>query len=159
MQLLFSSRVAKTNAEKLQEHVLQAFRTVLGSTATIKISCQSKHDMRNEAQTSLPLPDPGDGVSWVGSSEIVESDPSPRDPKSNGAYKRTPEEGTSHMKVPPPYVERRKFGEKMLSQSIVKRKVSLADVIQHAGGRSFQLNSWLMRRTFSQAKKLGEKNL
>lgn len=159
MQLLFSSNLTKTKAEKLQEHILQAFETVLGSTVTIEIRCESKQDTRSGAYAPLPLPAPRDSISQVGRSEIVELEPSPRDRKSSGADKRVLGEESSHMKVPASYVERRKVGEKVPSQSIVRGKVSLAHVIQEAGEGRSQRNSWSKKKAVSIAEKLEQENL
>lgn len=160
MQLLFSSHQTKTKAEKFREHILQAFEMVLGSTVTIEIRCDSKRDTRSGTLVPLPLPAPRDSLSRVGRSEIVEVEPSPRDPKGNGTDKTVLEEGSSsHMKLLTSYVERRKVGEKMPIRSIVRGKVSLAHVIQEAGEGCSQSNSWSKRKAVSIAEKLEQENL
>ncbi|OWM91633.1 hypothetical protein CDL15_Pgr020303 [Punica granatum] len=158
VQLLFSSQITKSKAEKFLEHILQAFETVLRSTITIEIRCESKRDTRGGTHAPLPLPAPRDGLSQGGRSEIVELEPSIGDPKGIGADKRALEQESSHMKVPPSYTERRKLGEKTPSQSIVRGKVSLAHVIQQAEECS-QRNSWSKRKAVSIAEKLEQENL
>ncbi|KAK4770738.1 hypothetical protein SAY87_031270 [Trapa incisa] len=160
VQLLFSSHLTKTKAEKFREHILQAFETVLGSMVTIEIRCESKRDTRSGSSVPLPLPAPRDNISHVGRSEIVELEPSPRDPKGNGADKRVREEhSSSHMKVLSSYPERRKVGERSPIKSIVRGKVSLAHVIQEAGEGCSQRNSWSKRKAVSIAEKLEQENL
>lgn len=44
MQLLFSSHLTKSKVEKFRGHILQAFESVLGSSVTIEIRCESGTD-------------------------------------------------------------------------------------------------------------------
>ncbi|KAL4316189.1 hypothetical protein AHAS_Ahas15G0260200 [Arachis hypogaea] len=44
VQLMFSSQMTKSTAEKLTGHILQAFESVLGTYKTIEIRCESTRD-------------------------------------------------------------------------------------------------------------------
>ncbi|KAL3522555.1 hypothetical protein ACH5RR_015389 [Cinchona calisaya] len=46
VQLMFSSHLTKSRAEKFSVQILQAFESVLGSPVTIEIRCESKKDVR-----------------------------------------------------------------------------------------------------------------
>ncbi|GAV78884.1 DNA_pol3_gamma3 domain-containing protein/DNA_pol3_delta2 domain-containing protein [Cephalotus follicularis] len=102
VQLMFSSHLAKANAEKFRGHILQAFESVLGSPVTIEIRCESKKDVSVRSQVLPMLPTARDGSSLMvvdpesnlgnemprgfhqmGRSEIVEIPPSPRELKGN----------------------------------------------------------------------------
>ncbi|KAK4748363.1 hypothetical protein SAY87_014949 [Trapa incisa] len=148
VQLLFSSQQAKAKAEKFQEHIMQAFQTVLGSSVTLKISSNSK-DIRMGALAPL-LSVRKDGFLQQGWNKLDALDP----PRANGADKIAPGEESSHTKVSSSDVKRRN-----VNKSIVKRKASLADVIQWVGGRNFLCSSGSTGKTFSMAKILMENNL
>lgn len=57
-----------------------------------------------------------------------------------------------------PLLEKRKFGEQSKSQSIVRRKVSLADIINQARGYTLK-SFWSRPKVISVAKKLEQDNL
>ncbi|XVF25601.1 hypothetical protein REPUB_Repub13aG0226000 [Reevesia pubescens] len=197
VQLMFSSLMTKSKAEKFRGHILQAFESVLGSPVTIEIRCEVKKDARAGFHGLLVLPASSDGPSRMvddiskrvmrdrdarvgsqaqllhpesleaGRSEIVEIPASPREAKDNehadniessrrgsrvadtAAYRKSTLASTSG---------RRKLGELSQSQSIVRRKVSLAHVIQQAEGCS-QRNGWSKRKAVSIAEKLEQENL
>ncbi|XP_028072789.1 protein STICHEL-like 3 isoform X1 [Camellia sinensis] len=206
VQLMLSSHLTKSKAEKYRAHILQAFESVLGSPVTIEIRYELKKDARVGNNMSPILPSLQDGSSQIhtnagpmssnrmtmvdsskrvsqerdgltqphvlqseslglGRSEIVEI-ASPREPKGNG----NKDNNTQHdrrvrdTKVPhkkstmASLAERRKLGEHNQSQSIVRSKVSLAHVIQHAEGCT-QQNGWSKRRAVSIAEKLEQENL
>ncbi|KAK7245553.1 hypothetical protein RIF29_40400 [Crotalaria pallida] len=56
VQLMFSSQLTKSTAEKFTGHILQAFESVLGSSMTIEIRCETNKDA---SVTQLPLTLPG----------------------------------------------------------------------------------------------------
>ncbi|XP_052183031.1 protein STICHEL-like 3 isoform X2 [Diospyros lotus] len=56
VQLMFSSRRTKSEAEKYRVHILQAFESVLGSPVTIEIRCELRKDAD---QVNLSLVSPG----------------------------------------------------------------------------------------------------
>ncbi|KAL7211576.1 hypothetical protein ACSBR2_014437 [Camellia fascicularis] len=206
VQLMLSSYLTKSKAEKYRAHILQAFESVLGSPVTIEIRYELKKDARVGNNMSPVLPSSQDGSSQIhtnagpmssnrmtmvdsnkrvsqerdgltqphvlqseslglGRSEIVEI-ASPREPKGNG----NKDNNTQHdrrardTKVPhkkstmASLAERRKLGKHNQSQSIVRSKVSLAHVIQHAEGCT-QQNGWSKRRAVSIAEKLEQENL
>ncbi|KAK9267327.1 hypothetical protein L1049_009751 [Liquidambar formosana] len=47
VQLMFSSQMTKSKAEKFKGHILQAFESVLGSPVTVEIRCDSRKDVRS----------------------------------------------------------------------------------------------------------------
>ncbi|KAJ1402193.1 P-loop containing nucleoside triphosphate hydrolase [Sesbania bispinosa] len=65
VQLMFSSQLAKSTAEKFTGHILQAFESVLGSSITIEIRCESNKDAGSAAQLPLILPAFNDGSSQI----------------------------------------------------------------------------------------------
>ncbi|CAL5412392.1 unnamed protein product [Camellia sinensis] len=205
VQLMLSSHLTKSKAEKYRAHILQAFESVLGSPVTIEIRYELKKDARVGNNMSPVLPSSQDGSSQIhtnagpmssnrmtmvdsskrvsqerdgltqphvlqseslglGRSEIVEI-ASPREPKGNGNKDNTQHDRRVRgTKVPhkkstmASLAERRKLGEHNQSQSIVRSKVSLAHVIQHAEGCT-QQNGWSKRRAVSIAEKLEQENL
>ncbi|KAF8413702.1 hypothetical protein HHK36_001694 [Tetracentron sinense] len=65
IQLMFSSHLTKSKAEKFRGHILQAFESVLGSPVTIGIRYESKKDLRSGFQVPLILPASEDGSSQI----------------------------------------------------------------------------------------------
>ena len=61
VQLMFSSHMTKSKAEKFRGHILQAFESVLGSPVTIEIGCEVKKDARAGFHGLLVLPASRDG--------------------------------------------------------------------------------------------------
>lgn len=55
MQLIFSSHLTKSKAEKCRGRILQAFESVLGSPVTIEIRCESRKDAKAGAHVPLIL--------------------------------------------------------------------------------------------------------
>lgn len=170
VQLMTSSQLTKT-AEKFRGHILQAFKSVLGSSVTLEIRCESTKDSGSGSQLPLMLPATKDGSSQirdlnaVGSQahhpgsieikmgEIVEEAASPKEHKNNEQQADVNKKPivTSHL-------ERRRLREQSQSRSIVRSKVSLAHVIQQAEGRT-QRNGWSKRKAVSIAEKLEQENL
>lgn len=65
VQLMFSSYLTKSKAEKFREHILQAFESFLGSPVTLEIRCESRKDVRAGVQVPLILPGSDDGSSQM----------------------------------------------------------------------------------------------
>ncbi|XWS19741.1 hypothetical protein CRYUN_Cryun31cG0043000 [Craigia yunnanensis] len=65
VQLMFSSHMTKSKAEKYRGHILQAFESVLGSPVTIEIRCQEQKDARAGFHGLLVLPASRDGPSQM----------------------------------------------------------------------------------------------
>lgn len=185
MQLIFSSHLTKSTAEKFRGHILQAFESVLGSPVTIEIRCELKKDSKAGVHIPLMLPASKDGSSQIreaqvlpsktretGKSEIVEVAASPKETKGDAHADNHEESGkrglkgasggeatASHKKSGTTSVAgKRKVGEQSQCQSIVRSKVSLAHVIQQAEGCS-QYNGWSKRKAVSIAEKLEQENL
>ncbi|XP_052107711.1 protein STICHEL-like 3 [Arachis duranensis] len=53
---MFSSQMTKSTAEKFTGHILQAFESVLGTSVTIEIRCESTRDAGSTVQLPLTLP-------------------------------------------------------------------------------------------------------
>ncbi|XVF27445.1 hypothetical protein REPUB_Repub14bG0107000 [Reevesia pubescens] len=64
-QLMFSSHMTKSKAEKFRGHILQAFESVLGSPVTIEIISEVKKDARAGFHGLLVLPASRDGPSQM----------------------------------------------------------------------------------------------
>ena len=160
---MFSSPQAKSKAEKLRSYILQALESVLGSPVSIEIRCEAREKVRLVAPTHTPLvvlPTTEDGSSQIsdnlvlqreyGNSEIVEVADSPKEQKFSDIV-------DIHGHGQP---EKRGLRVRELNhcRSLVKGKVSLAHVIQHAEG-STQHNAWTRRKAVSIAEKLEQENL
>ncbi|KAJ4844283.1 hypothetical protein Tsubulata_009835 [Turnera subulata] len=65
VQLIFSSPLTKSKAEKLRAHILQAFESVLGSPVTIEIRCESGKDTSAGFLVPLGLPASKNGSSQM----------------------------------------------------------------------------------------------
>ncbi|XP_057465940.1 protein STICHEL-like 4 [Actinidia eriantha] len=61
VQLMFSSHLSKSKAEKYKEHILQAFESVLGSPVTMEIRCEFQKDAIAGVNLPLVLPGSQDG--------------------------------------------------------------------------------------------------
>ncbi|KAM1154150.1 hypothetical protein FF1_036539 [Malus domestica] len=155
-QLMFSSHMTKSTAEKFRAQILQAFEIVLGSPLTIEIRCESKRNSKEWAQMPIIIPASKDGSSQirdentfsaceVGTSEIVEVAASPRESKGSGQM--------HNQKKPTMAIIPEK--QQSQSQSIVRSKVSLAHVLQH----SELQRGWSQRKAVSIAEKLEQDNL
>lgn len=175
VQLLFNSQLTKSKAEKFIPYILQAFETVLKSSVTIEIICDSKEDVR-PGQISLPTSqDPPhldtnlnlltsnrisipknkdvlklrgkDNLSaGEGTTEILEIEAFPRRVTSQKTFDTT--SFPDHMKT----------GDSKPSLSLVRRKVSLAHVIRHAEVCS-RNSGWSKVKGVSIAEKLERENL
>ncbi|KAL8249421.1 hypothetical protein R6Q59_006289 [Mikania micrantha] len=143
VQLTFTSHVALLKAEKFKTHVLKAFKHVFGSPVTIEIRSEIRKEKGNSQQ------DP-----YEKRSEIVEVEASPTEPKAklhNDKIEAAPSQKNSSA------VLERRLCEQGQSMSLVKGKVSLGSVIQHA---EIQRNRWSTRKAISIVQKLEqEKNL
>ncbi|XP_027368235.1 protein STICHEL-like 3 isoform X2 [Abrus precatorius] len=71
VQLMFSSQLTKSTAEKFRGHILQAFESVLGSSITIKIRCESYKDAGPAVQLPLILSASNDSSSQIRDSNGV----------------------------------------------------------------------------------------
>ncbi|KAL3820225.1 hypothetical protein ACJIZ3_006130 [Penstemon smallii] len=144
VQLLFSSELAKSKAEKFRSHILQAFESVLRSPVTIEIRCES----RNNGTGQILLP----ASAGVNRSEIIEIESSPREYKGDKASMQKASTSTSLL-------DEKKLNERNQSLSLVRSKVSLAHVIQQAEGSSQHNSGWSKRKALSIAEKLEQENM
>ncbi|WCJ27250.1 AAA-type ATPase family protein [Euphorbia peplus] len=186
VQLLFSSHITQSKAEKFKAHILQAFESVLGPPVTIEIRCESKNTplilpasknasspMAAEAEGAVRSRMPRAGESLdVGRSEIVEIPDSPRETTRNEHFDKNSESnkrGVQRVSLGESVVshktplnvalsDRRKVSELSQSKSLVRSKVSLAHVIQQAEGCA-QQSAWSKRKAVSIAEKLEQENL
>ncbi|XP_024028157.1 protein STICHEL-like 4 [Morus notabilis] len=119
VQLMFSSHLTKSTAEKFRGHILQAFQSVLGSPVTIEIRCESKKDSKAAVHVPLMLPASKDGSAQIrnangisseaqllpsnscerGKSEIVEIEASPRQMKGGERIDNQEESGKRGSKA------------------------------------------------------------
>ncbi|KAK4487582.1 hypothetical protein RD792_005769 [Penstemon davidsonii] len=144
VQLLFSSELAKSKAEKFRSHILQAFESVLRSPVTIEIRCES----RNNGTGQILLP----ASAGVNRSEIIEIEASPREYKGDKASIQKASTSTTLL-------DEKKLNERNQSLSLVRSKVSLAQVIQQAEGSSQHNSGWSKRKALSIAEKLEQENM
>ncbi|XP_042061275.1 protein STICHEL-like 4 isoform X1 [Salvia splendens] len=179
VQLLFNSQLTKSKAEKFILHVLQAFESVLRCPVTIEIRSESKKGTNRvpvllPAAQNLPRLDVNPTTntgSWMPRAshddmpssaanrrEIVEIEPSPRE--YNGSVKRRDTKVDSDGRnienagVTSSHKISTVLGEKNQCRTLVKRKVTLAHVIQHA-----EHSGWSKRKEVSVAEKLEKENL
>lgn len=136
-------------------HILQAFESVLRCPVTIEIRCESRKvsgrgPILLPAAQNPPHLDVNRDVSTseMNRREIVEIEASPRESKGveNGVTSSSQKISTV-------------LGEKNQCLTLVKSKVSLAHVIQHAEGCSQHNNGWSKRKAVSIAEKLEQENL
>ncbi|XP_010518820.1 PREDICTED: protein STICHEL-like 3 [Tarenaya hassleriana] len=155
VQLTFSSPLTKSTAEKFRGHILQAFEAVLGSPVTIEIRNEARKESRTNGSDRKPLslpPPVKDGQDFKsGRSEIVEVAESPGQGRSQRENTRVATSSCATTRA------RRRHLE--ASQSIVRGKVSLANVIQRAEGCTRQNGGWSKRNAMSIAEKLEQENL
>ncbi|KAJ0682343.1 putative DNA-directed DNA polymerase [Helianthus annuus] len=143
VQLNFTSHVTKSKAEKFKTHILKAFEHVLGSPVTIEMRSESRKET-GESQEDL----------YAKRSEIVEvEEPKAKLHIDNYNNEKT-EATTSHNGSSIGF--QRRLGEQSQSLSLVKGKVSLANVIQQAESHR---NGWSTRKAVSIAEKLEQENL
>lgn len=135
--------MTKSKAEKFKTHILKAFENVLGSPVTIEIRSESRKET-GESQEDL----------YAKRSEIIEVEEpkakSHMDYNNMGKTEATPSHNNSNVGF------QRRLGEQGQSLSLVKGKVSLANVIQHAESHR---NGWSTRKAVSIAEKLEQENL
>lgn len=142
VHLNFTSHVTKSKAEKFKTHILKAFEHVLGSPVTIEMRSELRKETRESQDAKR--------------SEIVEVE----EPKAklhfdsnnnnNGTIEGSPSHNNSNIGF------QRRLGEQGQSLSLVKGKVSLANVIQQAESHR---NGWSTRKAVSIAEKLEQENL
>ncbi|XVE88249.1 hypothetical protein DITRI_Ditri19aG0054700 [Diplodiscus trichospermus] len=73
VQLMFSSHMTESKAEKFKGHILQAFESVLGSPVTIEIRCEVKKDAKAGFHGPLVLPSSRDGPSQMAMGPVSNS--------------------------------------------------------------------------------------
>ncbi|XP_010481537.1 PREDICTED: protein STICHEL-like 4 [Camelina sativa] len=131
VQLIFMSPIAKSTAENFKDHILRAFEAVLGSPVTLEFRTESKKDMKNVGLSN------GERYHESGRrSEIIE----------------VAESESPMTRVRRKHLEASQNQNQ--NQSIVKGKVSLAQVIKQAEG-----NTWSKHKAVLIANKLEQENL
>lgn len=156
VQLMFTSHMTKSKAEKFKTHILKAFEHVLGSHVTIEMRSESRREVGNGREMQLTIPTSQEDLYATRRSEIVEVEASPRERKAklhidnNDKVEATPSHKNSSSGF------QRRLGEQNQSMSLVRGKVSLANVIQQAES---QRNGWSTRKAVSIAEKLEQENL
>ncbi|KAG8385396.1 hypothetical protein BUALT_Bualt03G0038700 [Buddleja alternifolia] len=161
VQLLFNSQVAKSKAEKFRLHILQAFESVLRSPVAIEIRCESRKDVETRpillpASKGPSLSDvnpvslTNDGTPMTGHSDIRRI--KNRDTSSGGVTR------SEIVEIAASPSDQRNLGDSNPNLSLVRRKVSLAHVIQQAD-RCSEYSGWSKRKAVSIAEKLEQENL
>ncbi|KAL8511706.1 hypothetical protein ACS0TY_018218 [Phlomoides rotata] len=172
VQLQFNSQLTKSKAENFSLHILQAFESVLRSPVTIEIRCESRKGFgvgpilqcpsTSDTRNRMPLAGEDDidrlqnrdaSSAGINRREIVEIEASPQE----HIVKRKDDKVDSDRVTSTQKISTM-FGERNQNLSIVKSKVSLAQVIQHAEGSS-QHSGWSKRKAVSIAEKLEQENL
>ncbi|CAL9241726.1 unnamed protein product [Arabidopsis halleri] len=136
VQLMFNSPIAKSTAENFKDHILKAFEVVLGSPVTLEMRTESKKEPKNVSLSPLQGLSNGERFRESGRSEIIEV------AESESPMTRT---RRKHLEA---------SQNQNQNQSIVRGKVSLAQVIKQAEG-----NSWSKHKAVEIANKLEQKNL
>ncbi|KAL2524281.1 Protein STICHEL-like 3 [Abeliophyllum distichum] len=187
VQLMFSSHLAKSKAEKFREHILQAFESVLRSPVTIEIRCESNKNVRGGpimlpasqeissrllASNGMPRAGHGDirslqqsrdGLSQAqfdttGMGRTEIVEVEASPREPKGSEPKNEKEHFDQRNTGISFSDRRKLGERNQSLSLVRGKVSLGHVIQQAEGCS-QQSGWSKRKAVSIAEKLEQENL
>lgn len=117
---------------------MRAFEAVLGSPVTLEIRAESKKDSKNVGSSSLQGLSNGERLRESGRSEIIEV-AEPESPVTRARRK---------------HLEASQNRNQSQNQSIVKGKVSLAQVIKQAEG-----NGWSRHKAVLVADKLEQENL
>ncbi|CAL5349636.1 unnamed protein product [Camellia sinensis] len=99
-QLMFSSHLTKSKAEKYKAHILLAFESVLGSPVTIEIRCEFRKDARAGVNTPLILLDSQDGTSLMRTNAELTSGNSMTALGYGDTSKRVPKERASVSQAP-----------------------------------------------------------
>ncbi|KAG7532565.1 P-loop containing nucleoside triphosphate hydrolase [Arabidopsis thaliana x Arabidopsis arenosa] len=136
VQLIFNSPIAKSTAENFKDNILKAFEAVLGSPVTLEFRTESKKEPKNVGLSPLRGLSNGERFRESGRSEIIEVAES-ESPMTRTRRKHL-ESSQNHNQ----------------NQSIVRGKVSLAQVIKQAEG-----NSWSKHKAVEIANKLEQENL
>ncbi|KAJ1414155.1 P-loop containing nucleoside triphosphate hydrolase [Sesbania bispinosa] len=135
-QLMFSSQLAKSTAEKFTGHILQAFESVLGSSITIEIRCESNKDAGSAAQLPLILPAFNDGSSQIRDINGVGTEAHPslidsvekrrgeivEEASSHVEHKNNEQQVDAHTASYKSLEDRRKLREQGQSRSLVRSK-------------------------------------
>ncbi|KAL8268280.1 hypothetical protein R6Q59_002078 [Mikania micrantha] len=143
VQLNFTSHVTKSKAEKFKTHILKAFEHVLGSPVTIEMRSELRKETV-ESQEDL----------YTKTSEIIEVEEPKAKLHIDNNYNNKTEATLSHNNAN--IGLQRRLGEQSQSLSLVKGKVSLANVIQQAESNR---SGWSTRKAVSIAEKLEQENL
>lgn len=136
VQLIFNSPIATSTAENFKDHILRAFEVVLGSPVTLEFRTESKKDPKNVGLSSLQGSNNCERFRESGRSEIIEV-AEPESPMTRVRRKHLEASQNQNQ-----------------NQSIVRGKVSLAQVIKQAEG-----NSWSKHKAVLIANKLEQENL
>ncbi|CAL1410440.1 unnamed protein product [Linum trigynum] len=163
VQLVFSSQLTKSKAEKFSTHILHAFESVLGSPVTIEIRTEPCKSSRPHTQLVLPSTKKGSSTSHVVARDDRRTASRAEEQYDNaGRDDEIVEEQLSpkhaDLQQHKPAVPRR-VGELSHSRSLVRGKVSLAHVIQQRVEGCNQPNTWSRRTAVSIAEKLEQENL
>ncbi|XP_022845409.1 protein STICHEL-like 3 [Olea europaea var. sylvestris] len=187
VQLMFSSQLIKSKAEKFREHILQAFQSVLRTPVTIEIRCESSKNVRGGpimlpasqeisscllARNGMPrsghndfrsLQQSRDGLSQAqfNTNEMgaTEIVEVEASPREpKGSEPKNEKARYDQRKTGISIADRRKLGERNQSLSLVRGKVSLAHVIRQAERCSLQ-SGRSKRKAVSIAEKLEQENL
>ncbi|CAI0560869.1 unnamed protein product [Linum tenue] len=163
VQLVFSSQLTKSKAEKFSTHILHAFESVLGSPVTIEIRTEPCKSSRPHTQLVLPSTRKGSSTSHVVARDDRRTASRAEEQYDNaGRDDEIVEEQLSpkhaDLQQHKPAVPRR-VGELSHSRSLVRGKVSLAHVIQQRVEGCNQPNTWSRRTAVSIAEKLEQENL
>ncbi|KAI4298171.1 hypothetical protein L6164_031762 [Bauhinia variegata] len=179
VQLMFSSQLTKSTAEKIWGHILQAFESILGSSVTIEIRCEPNKDAGSGSQLPLVLLATKYSSSQIKDlngtgaevhalqpdfvekrgDEIVEEAESPRQCNPSEQQVDMHTASSAHKKpTVASNTDIRNLRGQSKSQSLVRSKVSLAHVIQQAEGCS-QRSGWSKCKAVSIAEKLEQENL
>ncbi|KAF5475319.1 hypothetical protein F2P56_007132 [Juglans regia] len=131
-----SSQIRDINGVSIQAQLLQSDNPQMGRSEIVEVAASPREPRDNEHTDNHAVSGKrGLGGSWVG--------------------ERPASSMKSTMDSLP---QRRKIGEQIQSQSLVRSKVSLAHVLQQAEGCT-QRNGWSKRRAVSIAEKLEQENL
>ncbi|CAN1166901.1 Protein STICHEL-like 3 [Linum perenne] len=148
VQLMFSSQLTKSKAEKFMTYILRAFESVLGSPVMIEIRSETNSKGRHRP---FALP-----ASKNGSLQVAR-DRDSRPEESRDAGRDEIVEVPAHERRSSSATGTRN-GELNQCRSLVKGKVSLAHVIQQVEGFT-QPDRWSRRKALTIAEKIERENL
>ncbi|VFQ60311.1 unnamed protein product [Cuscuta campestris] len=174
VRLVFSSHVTRSKAKKFRVHISQAFESVLGSSpVTVEIKCETRKDSRSGGSTIFPTSHEGSSSHIQTSSSLYRRLQEEKEGSLQAAFGSTGigENEIVELEETPPREEIKQLDGHVKPEvrnlgngswnnmSLVRGKVTLAQVLQRAEECAQLQYGWSHRKAVSIAEKLEKDNL